>query len=190
MAASIVLPTHPRYVNGIPVSQPRKTLRMKEKYIIFLIFISFGFVCLGAFMFLPDLGAQVRNDRFGARDIFVPKPENNDALVFRHHPDEHQEIDRNRLKQQIQNDAAIQEKINISKDELNILKNNIQHEKDQFVKQQQEGERARNEQERQNNLMVEKDHNGHDLNFVGIPSDNLTKTRQQKVKEVNYAICV
>ena len=59
MAASSVLPTFQRYVNGIPVPQGRKSLRMREKYIIVLVFLTFGVVCFGAFFFLPDLRDRV-----------------------------------------------------------------------------------------------------------------------------------
>ena len=188
MAASTVLPTHQRYINGVPVPQSRKTLRLKEKYIILLVFVSFGFVCFGAFMFLPDLGAQVRSDSFGTRDIFVPKPENDDVVVFRHHPEEqfdaHQESDKIRLNEQIKNDAAIQKKLEISENEHQNIKDEIQEDKDLIFKNQQEAQIAHEQKEREANLKVELDHEGHDIAHNRVPSDDEAYQRQQKVKEV------
>ena len=180
MATSSVLPTHQRYINGVPVPQSRKTLRLKEKYIIVLVFISFGLVCFGAFMFLPDLGVQVRQKQIdAASDIFFPQPEN-DANSFKNHPneaDDAHEFDRNRLNNQIKNDIALHEQLNIPKDEHDNLKNDINEDKAILKKKQEDDHREKN-------LIVEKDHDGHEGAQGGIPSDEETKQRQAKVREV------
>lgn len=44
-----ILPTHQRF-------QPvRSGLRLKEKYVLMIIFIAFVMLCFGAFFFVPDL---------------------------------------------------------------------------------------------------------------------------------------
>ncbi|KAK0181970.1 hypothetical protein PV327_000146 [Microctonus hyperodae] len=50
-----ILPSYQRFVNGVPVSLfSRRAFRPREKYLIFLVFLTFGVVCFGAFFFLPD----------------------------------------------------------------------------------------------------------------------------------------
>ncbi|KAK0163873.1 hypothetical protein PV328_002559 [Microctonus aethiopoides] len=52
---SNILPSYQRFVNGVPVSLfSRRAFRPREKYLIFLVFLTFGVVCFGAFFFLPD----------------------------------------------------------------------------------------------------------------------------------------
>ncbi|XP_015431671.1 PREDICTED: mannosyl-oligosaccharide 1,2-alpha-mannosidase IB-like [Dufourea novaeangliae] len=53
--SSSVLPSYQRFVNGVPVSLfSRRSFRPREKYLILLVFLSFGVVCFGTFFFLPD----------------------------------------------------------------------------------------------------------------------------------------
>ncbi|KAF5300146.1 hypothetical protein FQR65_LT09237 [Abscondita terminalis] len=54
MNASGIIPTYQRFVNGVPVPFSRKSFRPREKYVIFLVFITFGLVCFGTFFFLPE----------------------------------------------------------------------------------------------------------------------------------------
>lgn len=54
MTATGILPTYQRFVNGVPVPFSRKSFRPREKYVIFLVFITFGLVCFGTFFFLPE----------------------------------------------------------------------------------------------------------------------------------------
>ncbi|XP_031343068.1 mannosyl-oligosaccharide 1,2-alpha-mannosidase IB-like [Photinus pyralis] len=54
MTVTGILPSYQRFVNGVPVPFSRKSFRQREKYIIFLVFITFGFVCFGTFFFLPE----------------------------------------------------------------------------------------------------------------------------------------
>lgn len=55
MAATGILPTYQRYMNGAPMpSSARRSFRSKEKYLILLVFLTFGVVCFGALFFLPE----------------------------------------------------------------------------------------------------------------------------------------
>ncbi|KAF7992379.1 hypothetical protein HCN44_001704 [Aphidius gifuensis] len=52
---SLLLPSYNRFVNGVPVPLfSRRSFRPREKYLILLVFLTFGVVCFGAFFFLPD----------------------------------------------------------------------------------------------------------------------------------------
>lgn len=54
MTSTGILPSYQRYVNGVPVSFSRRSFRAREKYVIILVFITFGLVCFGTFFFLPE----------------------------------------------------------------------------------------------------------------------------------------
>lgn len=55
MATTGILPTYQRYLNGAPVpTSTRRSFRPREKYLILLVFLTFGVVCFGAFFFLPE----------------------------------------------------------------------------------------------------------------------------------------
>ncbi|XP_072387940.1 mannosyl-oligosaccharide 1,2-alpha-mannosidase IA-like isoform X1 [Diabrotica undecimpunctata] len=54
MTASGILPTYQRFAPGVPVPFSRRSFRPREKYVVFLVFITFGFVCFGTFFFLPE----------------------------------------------------------------------------------------------------------------------------------------
>ncbi|XP_026296271.1 uncharacterized protein LOC100576383 isoform X4 [Apis mellifera] len=52
---SSILPSYQRFVNGVPVPLfSRRSFRPREKYLIMLVFLTFGVVCFGTFFFLPD----------------------------------------------------------------------------------------------------------------------------------------
>ncbi|XP_043469898.1 mannosyl-oligosaccharide 1,2-alpha-mannosidase IA isoform X1 [Leptopilina heterotoma] len=58
-----ILPSYQRIVNGVPGQLfLRRSFRPREKYLILLVFLTFGVVCFGAFFFLPDF----RNGTGGA----------------------------------------------------------------------------------------------------------------------------
>jgi len=68
------LPTHVR--GGNPTAAPsfagRKTLRVKEKYVLVLVLITFGFVLYGSFFFLPDKIDQLQVVREIEDGLFKP----------------------------------------------------------------------------------------------------------------------
>lgn len=63
--STAVLPSYQRFANGVPVPLfSRRSFRPREKYLILLVFLTFGVVCFGAFFFLPDFrtgGAAVNS---------------------------------------------------------------------------------------------------------------------------------
>ncbi|KAG5890306.1 hypothetical protein JTB14_017620 [Gonioctena quinquepunctata] len=54
MTTTGILPTYQRFVNGVPVPFSRRSFRAREKYVIFLVFFTFGLVCFGTFFYLPE----------------------------------------------------------------------------------------------------------------------------------------
>ena len=103
--ASGALPTYQKYVNGVPVPQRRTvSLRLREKYIVLLVFVTFMMVCFGAFLFLPDLGTRVNVENI---NIFIPKRENDQGnMAFRHHQNEVEDVhkieDKKKLDQKVE----------------------------------------------------------------------------------------
>lgn len=116
MAASSVLPIYQRYINGAPVSASgRKTLRLREKYIVLLVLGTFVAVCIGTFFFLPELRSSsintaYRHIRDAGSDLLLPPPPQyqEGAVVVRHHDvnnvDPHKIVDRAKLILKIQED--------------------------------------------------------------------------------------
>ncbi|CAK1545897.1 unnamed protein product [Leptosia nina] len=50
-----ILPTYQRFVNGVPVpSISRRSFRLREKYLIISVLLTFGIVWLGALFYLPE----------------------------------------------------------------------------------------------------------------------------------------
>lgn len=76
-----LLPTYQqqKYVNGVPISTVgRRTLRLREKYILLVVVSVFAFVCFGAIFFMPDMRDRVASadGHIGPVDIgdmFVPR---------------------------------------------------------------------------------------------------------------------
>lgn len=107
MASSGALPTYLKYVNGVPVSGARKTLRLREKYIVVLVLATFLMVCIGAVFYLPELRASsaFRQIRNAGPDLLFPPPQLDDNVV-RHNDvmneDPHRAEDREKLNQKIQ----------------------------------------------------------------------------------------
>lgn len=71
-----VLPTHTRHTNPVY----RSGLRLREKYVLMLIFIAFLLMCFGAFFYVPELKDRTYLDdayrRFvgAGGEIFPLKP--------------------------------------------------------------------------------------------------------------------
>lgn len=55
MTSTSVFPSYQRIVNRIPLAFTRRSFRSCERYIIILVFITFGIVCFGTLFYLPDL---------------------------------------------------------------------------------------------------------------------------------------
>ena len=201
MAASGILPTYQRYVNGVPVVPGRRTLRLREKYIILLVFLTFGTVCFGAFFFLPDLRDRVNIDevrkhvRNAGGQIFLPRGRG-DGKIIRHHPDEiidtHVIEDKVKLQQMIVMDRAkqriiesVRSKLNISKEEHDRLRGDIESDKKKLEEKQKEDQKLKEEEAKRHALTEVKEHPGITISpNHGQPMDEETKKRRDTVKQV------
>lgn len=125
MTATSILPTYQRFVNGVPLPLSRRSFRPREKYVIFLVVITFGLVCFGTFFFLPEFrGANSTADsvykvydqikRAGPELLIPPPPhmEEKDAPKLIRHDDDtqldpHVIGDREKLKAKIEQDGEL-----------------------------------------------------------------------------------
>lgn len=200
MAASGVLPTYQRYVNGVPVPSSRKTLRLREKYIILLVFATFGIVCFGAFFFLPNLQDRVtmvevrKRFRDAGEGLFLPQQEGARSAVLRHDDivDPHKIDDKIRLQMNIEKDwesAKVKEaleKQGIKDEEAKQIKGNIQEDKEKILQKQKEEEEKKKAEEREKALKVDKDHAGHPGAQGGEPSEASVREKRDKIKQVRF----
>lgn len=206
-----VLPLYQRYVNGVPVPQGRRTLRLREKYIILLVFMTFTAVCTCAFLFLPNLQDKVSMDEVrkqlqDAGGMFIPQARlgpDGASLVkgkFLRHDndleDPHVEKDKEKLQFKIER-AWEKDKLNeqlkhmnIKPDEAEKLKNSIQEDKESIIKKQKEEEEKRKREEQEEAKKIYKDHEGHPGARGGEPSDPAVKAKRDKVKEVSNILIV
>lgn len=121
-----VLPSYQRFVNGVPVPQfSRKSFRPREKYLIVLVFLTFGLVCFGTFFFLPEFrGANSTVDSVykvyqhmqkAGPELLIPAPpylneQSESQRLIRHDDDKidpHVIDDRNKLFAKIEQDAEL-----------------------------------------------------------------------------------
>ncbi|XP_012276680.1 mannosyl-oligosaccharide 1,2-alpha-mannosidase IA isoform X1 [Orussus abietinus] len=129
MTSTGILPTYQRFANGVPVPLfGRRAFRPREKYLILLVFLTFGIVCFGAFFCLPDFrgadgGASAVNSVYrvyqrmqkAGPDLLIPAPPRalpalpaDDAIpvALGHHadprrPDDHVIRDKQKLQAKI-----------------------------------------------------------------------------------------
>lgn len=177
---------------------------MREKYIILLVFATFGVVCFGAFFFLPDLRDRVsvpemkkQIQSFGD-DMFMPGGQKGASGQMRHvdnHGDAediHKVVDKAKLEEKIAEEFAKQkvleelsEKANIAKDDTLKFQEKIKEDKDKILEQQRIKEmEMKEEEERKLKERVHKEHEGGDGTQGGEPSDPDVKQKRDKVKEV------
>lgn len=96
-----MLPLYQRIGTSSSQIKLKSSIRTREKILIFLVFLTFGFVCFGGFFFLPDNFSsdsvrQVYNKfKKHSPEIFIPAPP-----VEKRRDD----IDRMKLQQKIAND--------------------------------------------------------------------------------------
>ncbi|WAR07139.1 MA1A2-like protein [Mya arenaria] len=196
-----MLPSYQRYVNGVPVSVGRKSLRMREKYIILLVFLTFGMVCFGAFFFLPDLRDRVtvsemrRHIQMGGAEIFVPGKESPGGLQVDNHGDiidVHKVQDKGRLGVKIAEDVARQKaidelsnKLKLPKDDTLKVKDAIDQDKEKLKEQEKVKEmEIQVERQREAKDKVHREHSGGEGTRGGEPADPAVKVKRDKVKEM------
>ncbi|XP_049821507.1 mannosyl-oligosaccharide 1,2-alpha-mannosidase IA-like isoform X1 [Aethina tumida] len=126
MSVTQILPVYHRIVNGVPVPFTRRSFRAKEKYVIFLVFVTFGLICFGTFFFLPEFrGSNGPADsmykvydqikRAGPELLIPPPPHLEDSReaqkIVRHETDAqldpHIIGDRQKLKAKIEQDSEL-----------------------------------------------------------------------------------
>lgn len=113
MASSGTLPTYLKYVpGGLPSGPVRKTLRLREKYIVVLVLATFLMVCIGAVFYLPELRASnaYRHMKNAGPDLLLPPQALDDNLIRHNAPadqeDPHKAEDREKIKQKIEQDQG------------------------------------------------------------------------------------
>ncbi|CAB3236805.1 unnamed protein product [Arctia plantaginis] len=123
-----ILPTYQRFVNGVPVpSISRRSFRLREKYLIVSVLLTFGIVWLGALFYLPEFKSSnsvndsvynvyKRIQKAGPELLMPPPLAQNDVGDFPvvgivHHggegDDPHVIEDRNRLRAKIEEDSGM-----------------------------------------------------------------------------------
>lgn len=121
-----ILPSYQRFVNGVPVpSISRRSFRLREKYLIVSVLLTFGIVWLGALFYLPEFKSSnsvndsvynvyKRIQKAGPELLMPPPLAQNDVgdfPVIAHHGEEgddpHVVEDRNRLQAKIEEDMGM-----------------------------------------------------------------------------------
>ena len=213
MASGGMVSTYQRYINGVPIPPSRKTLRLREKYVVLLVFFTFGIVCFGAFFFLPDLRDRVNVDEFrrfrlqigqAGGDMFVPQANIGGHKGEGDEVDIHQQQDKAELEKKMQWDEEhkkmmekIRQNLELSESEHNALREDIQAEKQKLLDKQKEDQAQKAEDDKNQALNEVKEHEG-----VKIPQGNINlqppsseteqinKIRQETVKEVQVNLYV
>ena len=172
----------------------RKTLRLKEKYILLLVFFSFSSVCFGAIFFLPDLRdrmniSDVRRQMGQAgHDMLFPQA-GIGGKILKHDEDEliHRD-DKVKLKQLIDIDklnAINRARLNMSQDDHDKFRHDIMTEKQQLIEKQRMEEEKRKEEEKKKLLEVNKDHEGVKVEeHIQAVDDEVIKERREKIRQV------
>lgn len=178
-----MLPLYQRIGSSSTQIKLKSSIRIREKILIFLVLLTFGFVCFGGFFFLPDNFSsdsvrQVYNKfKKHSPEIFIPAPPVEKHRDF--------DIDRIKLQQKIANDFN-----------------------DDEILEKPELERNQHHNSHQNNIPIvppPEQHNQNEINdkpptisatseslvynVDGEDSDKTAQERRNKVKEVSAHIC-
>lgn len=98
-----LLPSYQRFANRVPATLfSRRSFRPREKYLILLVFVTFGLICFGGYFFLPDY-SSLSDDSAVNRvyrvyqqmqkagpDLLIPAPPLRDSSVVSKDSDGHQ----------------------------------------------------------------------------------------------------
>jgi len=171
----------PKFGGGVPLIMSRRTLRIREKYILFLVGFVFSCVCFGAIFFLPDMRERVStNGHIGPVEIdilFLPQPDKPGiGLGLRHGQNEgrdpHDEHDEMKLRDLIMKATPADRRVDTDRtsghssvETLAYLHTNVK--------------------EVEGNVMVEKPQEDHSKVLPPVDDlDNTMNARQEKIKEV------
>ncbi|XP_053603414.1 mannosyl-oligosaccharide alpha-1,2-mannosidase IA isoform X1 [Plodia interpunctella] len=119
-----ILPSYQRFVNGVPVpSISRRSFRLREKYLIVSVLLTFGIVWLGALFYLPEFKSSssvndsvykvYKHIQKAGPELLMPPPlaqnDVGDPGIIRHGGGEDPHIigDRNRLRAKIEEDMGM-----------------------------------------------------------------------------------
>ncbi|BFZ09518.1 hypothetical protein BsWGS_12557 [Bradybaena similaris] len=177
-----ILPLYQRYLNGVPKLLARKTLRLRDKYIILVVFGVFTLVCTCAFLFLPSLQERVARLKegkgvvsVGLKRFLIPEPHNGSLVHV---------LDKARQPSERGKANGVTQGMGIFPDNAGELKTEIQRDKELFLKKAREVEEERKRKELRELKNVKKDHEGHSAGRGGRPSDPAVRIQRDKVKEM------
>ena len=192
-STSGMLPTYQRYVNGVLIPSSRKTLRLKEKYILLLVFVSFSTVCFGAFFFLPDLRDRMTMDEVRkqmgqvGQDILIPPaPIVQGQIIHDEHMDGVNHRDEQDKLKQLINVGLVDNRarLNMSKNDHEQVRNDIAQDKQDVLEKKRLEDEAKKKIEDEEALKENKDHESVDVKVVQPVSDDVTKQRQETIRGV------
>lgn len=215
-AQSGILPTYQRFVNGVPVAFARRSFRPREKYVILLVFATFGLVCFGTFFFLPEFrggggvggggGGTAADSVYRVYDQFkragpeflIPPPpllEDTQNQIVRHdrdaaQVDPHVLDDREKLRAKIEQDSELKV---LEKPELDAKTSStarVEHVGKAAAVAKGGGDGGLNENNRDSAMVtVPPAHSDHypDVNR-GEDADSIARERRDKIKEVRLVL--
>lgn len=207
MATTGILPTYQRFLNGAPVpTSTRRSFRPREKYLILLVFFTFGVVCFGAFFFLPEFrGAGTVNSVYkvyrhmqkAGPELLIPAPPHGEEIsesgklsLLRHnaesHQDPHRLEDRAKLLAKIEEEDKKNQKVlerpDVIEDSVNKVSSSTKT--GELLKPAVEnvGDMAEIAPKVQTVPPMESDH--YPVIFGGEDKDPTARIRRDKIKEV------
>ncbi|XP_031554360.1 mannosyl-oligosaccharide 1,2-alpha-mannosidase IA-like [Actinia tenebrosa] len=175
-----ILPTHTRY-QATPVY--RSGLRLREKYVLMLIFVAFLLLCFGAFFYVPDLKDRTYLDdaykRFvgAGGEIFPLKPPRTPIVKIK-------DFDNT---QQNSKPPTLLKKTNPPSlpDNHKELMEKIQRDKEEFIRKKKKEEEDKKKAELEKIISLKKNSNTSAFGVDGgEPADPITKHRRNFVKKM------
>ncbi|XP_013793251.2 mannosyl-oligosaccharide 1,2-alpha-mannosidase IB-like, partial [Limulus polyphemus] len=140
MVSGAILPMYGRYLNGVPLTlSGRKKLRLREKFILFSVFGTFGVICMGSLYFLPEFrsgtGSTIHTAyehiKDASHDFLLPSPphdEVNNLNAVRHGHVNRVGLDPHRFEDRVKLNQKIQEDIDKEKNGNNIESEKVEKE--------------------------------------------------------------
>ncbi|XP_006815977.1 mannosyl-oligosaccharide 1,2-alpha-mannosidase IA-like [Saccoglossus kowalevskii] len=191
------LPIFQRYTaNGVPIPIARQTLRLREKYVILLIFVTFGTFCFGAVLFIPEkVGLETIDLNIGGEvgEVLFPHPQISikpgEGFIDKHDDEEHRIQDEQILKDkivfQMRQDKALEEAQAALQGNPKEVLDAIQKEKEEILHNQKQEELKKVEEDirlKLSNVEIV------DTGVVGVkgrePTDADVKEKRDKVREM------
>nr|XP_022909188.1 mannosyl-oligosaccharide 1,2-alpha-mannosidase IB-like [Onthophagus taurus] len=187
-----ILPSYQRFANGAPIAFARKSFRSREKCVVVLVFLTFGFVCFGTFFFLPDFRAGLSSTdsvyrvydqikRAGPEFLLPPPPPMDESPrglgLVRHNRDSQMDLDphvlddREKLRAKIESDGDLK-----VLERPDVRRSNSQEIKGRGIREDQIGD-----------VLLQGFTNSPYIIRGGEDSDRTARERRNKVKEVSFS---